>query len=70
MNLWTFIAGAVGALLPFIVKVLNVLIKTPEEKREEALKKLPDQLKEITDAIKQSEVKGDPSAINRIINRG
>lgn len=59
---------ALIALLPVFSKILDLFIKTPEEKREEFIAKLPGQLREISDAINKAEKNKDPSDISRIIN--
>lgn len=59
---------ALIALLPVFSKLLDLFIKTPEEKRKEFIAQLPDQLREISDAINKAESKKDPSDISRIIN--
>ncbi len=59
---------ALLALIPVFAKIINLFIKTPDEKRQEFLAKLPDKLREITEANDEAASKKDPSAINRVIN--
>lgn len=59
---------AIIALLPVFSKVIDLFIKTPEEKKDEFIRHLPEQLREISDAFNKSGSKKDPSDVSRIIN--
>lgn len=59
---------AIIALIPIFSKIVDLFIKTPAEKQAEFLAKLPEQLREISDAFNKAESKKDPSDISRIIN--
>jgi|JI7StandDraft_1071085.scaffolds.fasta_scaffold17611_4 hypothetical protein len=50
------------ALLPIIMKLLNLFIKSPDKKREELIS-------ELNTAFKKAVDEKDPSELSRIINR-
>lgn len=70
MSVWSIIGALVAAVIPLIPKIFSMIFKTEEQKKDEAVGKLPGELREIQDGADKADVGNDPSAINRIINRG
>lgn len=59
---------AIVALVPYLKMLVDWIVVTPEEKREEYLRLLPAKLKEISDNEKRASDEKDPSIINRQLN--
>ena len=54
--------SAIMALIPYFIKLMNLFIKTPNEKREELLN-------DLSNAFKKAEGSKDLSDLSRFINQ-
>lgn len=63
------ILTAITSLVPLIMKLLGLVVKTPEEKREAVLKKIIDLTQDLGVAVDHAnKTKGDTSEIERLLN--
>lgn len=64
------IIALITAVIPLLLKVLGLFIKTPEDKRADAIADLNTYVESITAGVKKSEeVEGDTSGIEDAINK-
>ena len=61
---------ALIALLPTLMKLLDLFIKTPADKQKEFVEQLPARLAELHGAFLDQSKNHDPSGVNKQLNGG